>query len=131
MGSAETADAGSVMMGYVPALLNEQLVRLMVIFDDEHPAGFVAGAQPAYTDEETDTVSRGLIELQDGDRLDFICDFYSYDGEYQDSYFLGEPVVFDGELTVSDTLLGGTGRVLYRFTDIYQQHYWTEILPEG
>ena len=130
MGSAETEDAGSVMMGYVPALLNEQPVRLMLIFDEEHPAGTVAGAQPAYSEEETDTVSRGLIELQDGDRLDFLCDFYSYDGEYQDSYFLGEPVIVSGDLTVSDTLLGGTGRVLYRFTDIYQQHYWTEVLPE-
>ena len=98
--------------------------------DEEHPYGTVAGAQPAYTEDETDTVSRGLIELQDGDRLDFLCDFYSYDGEYQDSYFLGEPVIVSGDLSVSDTLLGGTGRVLYRFTDIYQQHYWTEVLPE-
>ena len=130
MGSAETADAGSVMMGYVPALLNEQPVRLMLIFDEEHPYGTVDGAQPAYTEDETDTVSRGLIELQDGDRLDFVCDFYSYDGEYQDSYFLGEPLIVDGELSVSDTLLGGSCRVLYRFTDIYQQHYWTEVLPE-
>ena len=130
MGSAETEDGGSSMMGYVPALLNDQQVRLIVIFDGEHPTGFVAGAEPAYSEEETDTVSRGLIELQDGDRLDFLCDFYSYDGVYQDSYFLGEPLIVDGALTVSDTLVGGSVRVLYRFTDIYQQHYWSEVLPE-
>ncbi len=130
MGSAETEDGGSAMMGYVPALLNDQRVRLIVIFDGEHPTGFVAGAEPAYTAEETDTVSRGLIELQDGDRLDFLCDFYSYDGVYQDSYFLGEPLIVDGALAVSDTLLGGSVRVLYRFTDIYRQHYWSEVLPE-
>ena len=130
MGSAETEEYGSVMMGYVPALLNEEQVRLIVIFDDEHPYGFVAGAQPVYSEDETETVSRGLIELQDGDRLDFLCDFYSYDGAYQDSYFLGEPIIVNGALTVSDTLLGGSCRVLYRFTDIYQQHYWTEVLPE-
>ena len=131
MGSAETEDYGSVMMGYVPAMLNDQRVRLIVIFDDEHPTGFVAGAQPAYSEDETDTVSRGLIELQDGDRLDVLCDFYSYDGEYQDSYFLGEQITVHGALTVSDTLLGGKTRVLYRFTDIYDQHYWSEILPQG
>jgi hypothetical protein len=101
-----------------------------VIFDSEHPTGFVAGAQPAYAEEETETVSRGLIELQDGDRLDFLCDFYSYDGMYQDSYYLGNPLTVSGEITVSDTLLGGTARVLYRFTDIYQQHYWSEVLPD-
>ncbi|MGX8692208.1 MAG: clostripain-related cysteine peptidase, partial [Clostridia bacterium] len=129
LGSAETEDAGTVMLGYVPALLNEQQVRLIVVFPEGSNA-YVAGAEPAYGEEETDTVSRGLIELQDGDRLDFLCDFYSYEGEYQDSYFLGEPLIVNGALTVSDTLLGGSVRVLYRFTDIYHQHYWTEVLPE-
>ena len=54
----------------------------------------------------------------------------SYDGVYQDSYYLGEQLTVSGELTVSDTLLGGPVRVLYRFTDIYDQHYWSDVLPE-
>ncbi len=129
MGSAETEE-GFFSMGYVPALLNGVRVRLIVIIPEDSDA-YVAGAQPAYSEEETDTVSRGLIELQDGDRLDFLCDFYSYEGEYRDSYFLGEPLVVSGVLSVSDTLIGDNVRILYRFTDIYHQHYWSEVLPEG
>ena len=128
MGAAESEE-GSFLMGYVPALLNGEQVRLMLIFPEGGEA-YVAGAQPVYVEDETDTVARGLIELKDGDRLDFLCDYYSYAGEYQDSYFLGEPLVVDGALSVSDTLVGDSLRVLYRFTDIYQQHYWTEVLPE-
>ena len=101
----------------------------MVIFPDGGDA-YVAGAQPAYAEGETDTVSRGLIELQDGDTLDFLCDYYGYDGSYLDSYLLGETLTVRGALRVGDTPLDGSLRVLYRFTDIYQQHYWTEVLPD-
>ncbi len=130
MGTAE-ADGDTTIMGYVPALLNNEQVRLILLFNNEHPTGYVAGAQPAYSEAETDTVSRGLVELQDGDRLDFLCDFYSYNGVYQDSYYLGEPLTVKGELSVSDTVIGSSVRILYRFTDIYQQRYWSEALPDG
>ncbi|MCR5295208.1 MAG: peptidase C11 [Lachnospiraceae bacterium] len=123
-------DDGTTISGYVPACLNGQRVRLIVIFDPENEYGYIAGAEPDYNElTETETISRGLIELKDGDVLDFICDFYSYDGEYQDSYYLGDPMTVDGELMVSNTDVGADGVALYRFTDIYQQHYWTEAIP--
>ena len=100
----------------------------MLLFTSEHPEGYVAGAQPAYEAEDTETVSRGLFELEVGDRIDFLCDYYSYAGEYQDSYMLGDPMTYDGTLTVSDTYVNGRLRVLYRFTDIYDQQYWSEAL---
>ena len=127
MCSGENED-GAYTMGYVPALLNGEQVRLILIFPANADA-YVAGAQPAYAAGETDTLARGLIELQDGDRLDFLCDFYSYAGEYQDSYLLGEPMTVSGAISVSDMTLDESLRVLYRFTDIYQQHYWSEVLP--
>ena len=128
MGAAENEEGG-FLTGYVPALLNGEQVRLILIFPDGGDA-YVAGAQPAYAEGETDTVSRGLIELQDGDTLDFLCDYYGYDGSYLDSYLLGETLTVRGALRVGDTPLDGSLRVLYRFTDIYQQHYWTEVLPD-
>ncbi len=130
MGTTED-DGGYAITGYVPAMLNGELVKLILIFNDENPYGFVAGAQPEYDVSDTETVSRGLIELEIGDRLDFVCDFYSYEGEYLDSYMLNEPIIYNGTLTVSDTILGGSARILYRFTDIYQQHYWSEALTIG
>ena len=63
------------------------------------------------------------------DKIDFICDFYSYDGKYQDSYMMGEQMTVDGSLTISDvTLPDGKVRLTYRLTDIYNQAYWTETI---
>ena len=39
----------------------------------------MAGARIVYGDE-TDTVMKGLIDIKPGDTLDFLCDYYSYDG---------------------------------------------------
>lgn len=117
--------------GYVPAKLNGERVKLILIFDTENPHGYIAGAQPVYDElMETSAVARGLTELQPGDTLDFICDFYSYDGTYQDSYLLGEPMTVTENMQISNTVLGeGKVKAFYRFTDIYQQHYWTPEVP--
>ena len=122
--------------GRVPALLTRkgaksaELVDLILIFTDEEPGGYIAGAQPLYAAEETETVARGLIELEDGMTLQFICDYYSYDGEYRDSYPLGDPVAVKDGLRVSDTYFpaGSKTMIFYRFTDLYDQHYWTKPL---
>ena len=79
---------------------------------------FVEGA-------DKDTVAKALIVLEKGDRIDFICDYYRYDGSYENSYLLGEQLVYDGDLTVSDVLLTDSVCMCYRFTDLYQQNYWT------
>ena len=36
-----------------------------------------------------------------------------------------------GNMTISNTYLGGDYVALYRFTDIYNQHYWTLPVPEN
>ena len=128
-----TVDDGTnyTITGHVPALLNGERVNLILVFDNETPHGYVAGAVYDYQEEETETVAKSLIELNDGDTLDFICDYYGYDGSYQESYFLGEQLTVSGELTVSDlTIDAERCSAAYRFTDIYQQNYWTETLPE-
>ena len=59
--------------------------------------------------------------------LDFICDYYSYDGEYLDSYMLGDQMIVDGELQISDVYVDEeAANLTYLFTDIYNQQYWTE-----
>ena len=84
------------------------------------------GATDAYVDGETDTVAKGEIDINDGDTIDFLCDYYSYDGVYQDSYKLGEQITVKGDLAISDTDVGsGNVRLTYKFTDIYDQAYWT------
>ena len=118
-----------VISGYVPALLNGSRVSLILNFTDEHPEGQVIGATEAYVNGETDTVAKGEIEINDGDTLDFICDYYDYDGNYQESYMMGEQVKVKGDLTISDTDIGdGDVRLMYRFTDIYNEAYWTPFI---
>ena len=126
--TTEVGDAYTIS-GYVPALLNGERVNLILVFDNDHPNGYVAGATTDYVDGETDTVAKSLTELQNGDTLDFLCDYYSYDQEYLDSYMLGEQITVSGDLTISNTDVGdGAVRLMYRFTDIYEQSYWTPAI---
>ena len=117
--------------GYVPAYLNDQLVKLELIFDNDNPYGYIAGARIDYSKTDNETEARGLIELQKGDRIDFVCDYYTYDGRYEDSYYLGDTLVIDDpdDIKISNTYLGGDFLAMYKLTDLYDQEYWTETLP--
>ena len=118
------------ILGRVPALLNGEEVELILQFDQDHPDGQVLGAGIVYEDTETETLAKGLTEIKDGDKLEFLCDYYSYDGVYQDNYFLGEPLIVKGDLTIRNTKVGeGDVKAMYQFTDIYNQHYWSEPIP--
>ena len=124
------AGAERVDTGYVPVLLNGERAELLLSFDSEG-RGRVTGARLVYTEGETDTVAKSFEALSDGDTLDFLCDYYGYDGSYENSYCLGEQMLVDGELTVADAYLPAdvSALMLYRFTDLYAQHYWS--LPIG
>ena len=116
--------------GRVPVLHNGVRAELILTFDNEHPGGYVAGIQAVYPGGETDTVAKSQQSLQPGDVVEFLCDYYGYDGTYQDSYLLGDPVtVGEDGLTVTDVPIEGETRATYRFTDLYGQHYWTAVIP--
>ena len=70
------------------------------------------------------------MDVKSGDVLDFLCDYYSYDGVYQATYKLGNPMVVTDKMVISNTDLGGDYVALYRFTDIYGQYYWTLPVPQ-
>ncbi len=110
----------------IPVMLNGQRADLIAVFDNETPDGYVAGARIDYRNGETEAEAK-LTQLQDGDVIDFLCDYYKYDGTYSDSYMFGERLTVDGALFVSDVYLpaGTKTSAVYRFTDIYVQTYWT------
>lgn len=129
----DTVDDGVnyTITGRVPVLLNGQRANLILVFDNENPYGYIAGARTDYVEGETETVAKGMSELQIGDTLDFVCDYYSYDGEYQDSYFLGEQMLVTEKMVISNVDVGeGDVKVTYRFTDIYNQQYWTPAFTQ-
>ena len=115
--------------GYVPVLLNGERAKLLLVFTDEIPYGFIAGAVTDYHDGETETVAKSMTELNVGDTLDFVCDYYSYDGTYRDSFLLGEQMTVSDNMQISDVAVGDGAKVLtYRITDIYDQEYWTPVV---
>ncbi|MCQ2507151.1 MAG: clostripain-related cysteine peptidase, partial [Dorea sp.] len=124
-----TVDDGEnyTITGHVPAMLNGERVNLLLVFDNENPYGYIAGANYDY-EEEVDVVAKNLVELEEGDTLDFLCDFYSYDGEYEDSYYLGDQMVVTDSMEISNVELEKEKfSPMYRFTDIYNQTYWTPV----
>ena len=148
--------------GRVPVLLNGERADLLIIFDNNHEGGYVAGVTYEYADdtglmligktsvseadadvpEEEDTLSdltAGTSEtvptdvtvLRQGDKIDFICDYYAYDGQFEDAYLLGDQMTVNGDLVVSDvTLPEGDLEITYRITDIFNEEYWTEKINQ-
>ncbi|MBP5353785.1 MAG: peptidase C11 [Lachnospiraceae bacterium] len=133
------AESGAYLYyGYIPALLNDERVKLQVVFGADG-VGTVIGATAAYVDQETDTVAKNVCTLSDatqdeqemvlkqGDKIDFICDYYSYDGEYQNSYRMGYQVTYYDTLKVTDLVITDQTAVMsYKFTDMYNKEYWTD-----
>lgn len=115
------------IVGRVPALLNGTRVNIILEFTSENPYGTVLGAQTDYEAETTDTIRKGLVEIAAGDKIDFLCDYYNYDGSFSDSYYLGEQMTATGEWTVGNAPLGDgvNWQMSYRLTDVYGGQYWT------
>lgn len=129
----DTAEEGKeyTISGHIPAMLNDKRVNIMVVFDSAHPEGYVTGAEYVYKDGETETVPKSVPEIKEGDKIDFLCDYYTLNNEYNDSYMLGDQLTVTGQglkVTAQD-MSGEPVKKLYRFKDIYNQVYWTPEVP--
>ncbi|MCR4596230.1 MAG: peptidase C11 [Lachnospiraceae bacterium] len=121
--------------GYAPCLLNGVRSKLIIVFDNANPYGYVAGAVTDYSHEDTiptDTTAKSSVGLNIGDRIQFICDYYTYDFKYDDTYMFGEEITVSNDLKVSDVTVDDSDMVItYRLTDIYDTEYWTPKLRSG
>ncbi len=120
--------------GYAPCLLNGVRSKLIIVFDNAHPEGYVAGAVADYSLEASvpeGATAKSTLGLNKGDRIQFVCDYYDYDYNYDDSYKFGNEITVDENLKVSDVTLDNLDTVItYRFTDIYQDEFWLpKIVP--
>ncbi len=118
--------------GYAPCLLNGVRSKLIVVFDNDNPNGYIAGAVKDYDHDDSDdvdTVAKSTIGLNIGDKIQFICDYYDYNLKYDDSYLFGEEITVGTDLRVSDVTVDNSSKVIsYRLTDIYNREYWTPAL---
>ncbi len=125
-------DSSYAITGRVPCELNGVRCNLILVFDSENEDGYVAGACYDYVEGETETIAKNLTEIQEGDTIDYVCDYYNYDKSFQQNYYLGEQVVVDKDMSEMEiiNLPVGEGKVYatYCFTDIYGQKYWTPTL---
>ena len=120
---------GYSITGYVPCFLNGERVELLLEFTSDDPYGHINGARYIYADDETEAVAKNMTEVQAGDEIVPICDYYSYDGEYQDSYTLDSKIVLSDNSQISNVKVEEPIRVTMRITDIYNQYYWTPVHP--
>jgi hypothetical protein len=113
--------------GRVPAMLNNQLVDLIIVFDNANPYGKLIGAQKKYdTDRETHAIAKGLLTVKAGDKIDYLADYYTYDGKYTDTFYLGKQYTATGDWRIENISVGNRDYLMtYRITDIYNNRYWT------
>ncbi len=120
----------TIVRGRVPAMIDDVRCNLIIVHDKDHPKGFIAGARYDYVDGETETVAKSC-EIEEGAKIDFICDYYSYSGQYQHSYMLGEQISYKEGLEISYTDVGGNTRITYLLTDLYNNEYWTPAIKQS
>ena len=126
----DNSDDDYLIIGRVPILLNGETADLILVFDAENPNGYVAGYRYGYAKDVTEVFAKTAEALQPGDKIDFVCDYYGYDGTFQDSYMIGEQytVVDQSKMVISNTELGDDVLITYRFSDIYGEEYWTPTI---
>lgn len=109
--------------GRVPAYLNGEKVDLIINFTPENPYGIVLGGKPIYDD--IDSLTKGLIDIKDGDKIELIGNYYSYNGEFISEYRIGNPLIVDSELELYNTKMDNSYVYTYCFNDIYGNKLWT------
>lgn len=118
---------GYSFSGYVPALLNgRDEIELILSWDSADAPGYVAGYRPANYGEAA--AAKGLQQLTAGDKLEFLFDSYSYEGEYLGAAKTGAVLSVGGDpLTVSYESVGRSEVIqCYMITDIYNNCFWTQ-----
>ena len=114
--------------GRIPARITrdgEQMLMNIMVFIDMEGNGTVLGADPLYAGE-TETQAKGSIPIERGDKIQLLCDYYTYEGAYEGSYTLGNAFTAGSSIIVDYRAISNDDiSVSYRLTDIYGNVYWT------
>lgn len=109
--------------GYIPCRLNGEYVNLVVYWAEEG-RGHIEGAQRYY---ENGMSMKGLLPVKDGDNIQPLCDYYTYDNQYENRYQLGKAFKYNSSSVVDYASSGdGTYLIYYMITDIYNNTFYTE-----
>jgi hypothetical protein len=76
-------------------------------------------------------LAKGLLDIVAGDKIDFLCDYYTYAGMYSNTYFLGKQYMATGTWKIENLSVGDNKyQMTYRITDIYNNKYWTPSITD-
>lgn len=125
------AEGRTVSTGRIPCLYNGQRANLIVEITDDEPA--IIGVYYDYVNGETGTVAKSITEYNAGDTVEFVADYYTYEGKYVDNFSITPAFTVGTGLTAEYVYLSDAGdapapNACYRFTDIYGQDYWTPVM---
>ena len=99
-------------------------MNIMIFLDQEGNVALL-GADPLYAGE-TETQGKGSIPLEPDDKVQLLCDYYTYEGAYEGSYTLSDAFTLGSDPVIEYlTLANADISVSYRLTDIYGNVYWT------
>ena len=120
------------ILGYVPAFWNDEHVNIIIVFDSDTPEGYIKGVKVIEdgpgTDMSVKEMTRGLKQMEVGDTLDFVCDYYDYDGNFINNYFFGEQIKVKKKMEIKNYVIDGETEATYLLTDSNGNHYWTPIM---
>lgn len=98
--SEPMSDGTWLTRGYVPVLLNGEEAHLIIEFSGEEELGQVVGAERVYEDV---AIQGKYMPINEGDTIDFICDYYDYDGNFDNRYLMSDQITVTADgLEVSD-----------------------------
>lgn len=125
-----TESNGNTHMGYIPAYINGERAEIYITFDNSYPNGYITGAKYVYDESENETEAKEMFGLKTGDVIDFICDYYDYNGNYSDTYYIGETITLEDTVELGRKYLDADKvNATFLITDIYNQSYWTPVMP--
>ncbi len=122
-------ETDKLIKAIVPSYLNDELVNLVIVWDEKNPNGKVTGAIPVEDYGNNTTETRRFIEIKKYDKIEFIFDYYTYEGEFENSYIIGEPLIVGDDIKIEYQDVGeGEILIYYQITDIYNNEYYTEAV---
>ncbi len=130
-------DGTTTYTGYVPAFLNDTTdIQIILVWEkdaDDNMIQYIAGYRVVDPDADVgdqSTLGKGYLQFYTGDKIEYVCDYYNYDGSYDAQYFFGDAMFIGDTLPEVSYEDVGEDPVLecYMIIDIYQNYSWTETV---
>ena len=103
-------------------------IEIILCWDEDHDGGYVKGYRTASDSDAPSQAERSVTQFVKGDKIQFVCEYYTYDGEYDDCYYLHEPIIVNKALKVTYDDLDGYDVLVYgHIKDLYGNDYYTEF----